>query len=134
MAQIDVTALLEPLGESAPSGDNLEYDATFQELETAARGKTYPEIGNGMIPAEPPDWNTVFELAVGLAERTHDLRIGMMLLRGALVADGLTGLDKGLALITGYVPQFWPSLHPVLDPDDDNDPTVRMNVVAELCD
>jgi type VI secretion system protein ImpA len=134
MAQIDVNALLEPLSGDAPSGDNLEYDAAFQELETAARGKPDQEIGNVKIPAEPPDWPVVLDLALGLAARTRDLRICIPMLRGALAADGLPGMTAALAVMTGYLTRFWPSLHPVLDPDDDNDPSVRMNVIAELCD
>ena len=134
MAQIDVNALLEPLSGDAPCGDNLEYDSAFQELETAARGKPDQEIGNVKIAAEPPEWPVVLELALGLATRTKDLRVALPLLRAALAADGLPGMTAALALMTGYVQRYWPSLHPALDPDDDNDPTVRLNVIAELCD
>ncbi|HVJ51643.1 MAG TPA: type VI secretion system protein TssA [Aliidongia sp.] len=134
MARIEVNALLEPLSEDAPCGENLEYDAAFQELETAARGKPDQEIGDIKIPAEPPEWPAVLELAHGLAGRTKDLRLCIPLLRGALAVDGLPGMEAALALMSGYVARYWPTLHPTLDPDDDNDPTVRLNVIAELCD
>src|ERR1700744_178813 len=100
----------------------------------APLGKPDQEIGKVKIAAEPPDWATVLDMALELAHRTKDLRVVIKLLRGALVVDGLSGLDRALALLTGYVTQFWPSVHPSLDPEDDNDPTPRMNVIAELCD
>jgi type VI secretion system protein ImpA len=34
----------------------------------------------------------------------------------------------------GYLDDYWESVHPQLDPDDDNDPTLRVNTVASLCD
>jgi type VI secretion system protein ImpA len=47
---------------------------------------------------------------------------------------GLPGLAAGLAVIKGYVADFWPSVHPQLDPEDDNDPGARVNALVSLCD
>jgi len=39
MADIDVDALLAPLGDAARSGADLEYDAAFLALDEASRSK-----------------------------------------------------------------------------------------------
>jgi type VI secretion system protein ImpA len=41
-------------------------------------------------------------------------------------------LADSLRLIDGIVTTFWGSLYPQLDPDDDNDPTARVNAVMAL--
>jgi type VI secretion system protein ImpA len=47
---------------------------------------------------------------------------------------GLHGFRDALKLIHGYVSEFWPSVHPQLDPADDNDPSIRVNAFAPLTD
>jgi type VI secretion system protein ImpA len=37
-------------------------------------------------------------------------------------------------LLRGYVERYWTTVHPLLDPDDNNDPTLRVNTVASLND
>jgi type VI secretion system protein ImpA len=38
----------------------------------------------------------------------------------------------GLQLLRGYLAQYWPSVHPQLDQDDDNDPQERINTLNNL--
>ena len=47
--------LLEPISDEAPCGEDLSYDAGFQELETLARGKQETQFS----AAEPPDWKAL---------------------------------------------------------------------------
>ncbi len=37
-------------------------------------------------------------------------------------------------MLAGLVEQHWDGVHPQLDPDDDNDPTLRLNTIAGLTD
>jgi type VI secretion system protein ImpA len=134
MAILDVESLLQPLSEDAPSGENLEYDPTFAAFEQAAREKPEQQYGATIIPAEEPNWLEVHQLGMDLAERTRDLRVGCTLTLGLLKTEGLPAFAEGLALVRGYLERFWPTLHPQLDPEDDNDPTVRVNTVASLTD
>ncbi|MES9981664.1 MAG: type VI secretion system protein TssA, partial [Candidatus Thiodiazotropha sp. 6PLUC5] len=39
-----------------------------------------------------------------------------------------------MALIKGYLENYWESVHPQLDPDDNNDPTIRINTLINICD
>jgi len=71
MADINIDKLLEPVSEDSPCGDDLEYDPEFGELERAAQGKPGHEMGDEVIPAEPPDWSEVFEAAEKLFGRTR---------------------------------------------------------------
>ena len=134
MSVIDVDSLLIPISDEAPAGDNLEYDPGFTELERLAEGKPEQQVGDSVIEAEPPDWKGVQKQALELFTRTRDLRIGMHLARALLREKGLLGFSDGLAVLRGMLEQYWPTVHPQLDPDDDNDPTMRINTLATLAD
>jgi type VI secretion system protein ImpA len=132
---LDIETLLEPVSEDAPSGESIEYDPAFIELETLARGVALEKDADGRIvrEAEEPDWRAVEEVALELASRSKDLKVGLYLLRAEIAQHGIPGLRDGLALIAGYLSRYWDSVHPQLDPDDDNDPSARVNTVAALC-
>ncbi len=132
MSAIDVAALLVEVAEDQPSGEDLEYDAAFTDLEIAAQGKDEQEIGDTVVEAEEPDWAEVQETALAVLNRSKDLRAAMHLTRALLRRDGFSGLNQALELIRGYVEQYWETVHPQLDPDDDNDPTMRVNALSSL--
>lgn len=134
MSTIDVDALLQPVSDEEPCGANLEYDPAFAELESAARGKREQQYGDTIIPSEEPNWLEVRRLGDELLSRTKDLRVACLLARALLVTGGLPGFADGLALIRGYLERYWSTLHPQLDPDDDYDPTLRVNTISSLSD
>lgn len=135
MADIAVDKFLEPIADDAPCGDNLEYDPAFSDLERAARGKPEQRVGDvALKPAEPPRWPEVFDAAESLLERSRDLRIAVYLSHAALNTQGLTGFAAGMKLIHGLLQTFWDSVHPELDAEDNDDPTLRVNSLAALND
>jgi len=134
MALIDVDALLAPVSESDPCGPDLEYDSAFLALEEAARSKPEQQFGDTIIPAEEPDWRKVQTLSSELIGRTKDLRVAVHLLRSTTRLQGLAAAADGLRLIAGLLSQHWDHVHPKLDADDDNDPTMRLNALAPLVD
>ena len=134
---IKIESFLQEITPEAPSGEHsLDYDPAFMELDKILI--EVPEVKNesGQIikKAIVPDWEEATSLAVELLSRTHDLRIAVHLTRILARTEGLEGLEKGLQLINGYIEQYWDTCHPQLDPEDDNDPTERMNILAELND
>ena len=133
MATIDVERLLAEVSSDQPSGENLEYDPLYGELERSAQGKEEQQFGDTIIPAEDPDWKAVRKNALELFPRTKDLRVGMYLVQAVVGQDGMLGLRDGLQVIHGLITRFWDTVHPELDPDDDNDPTMRVNVLVTLC-
>ena len=131
MPALDLESLLAPLSGDAPCGANLEYDPAFQALEEAAAGKPERQYDK-VYPAEPPDWPTVRELALGLATRTRDLRIAVWLARSGAHVEGFPAALQGLQLLRGLIERHWEQVHPVLDAADNNDPTARLNALAPL--
>lgn len=134
MSAFDHESLLGALSEEEPCGPDLEYDPAFTALEQAARGKPEQQVGDTITPAEEPDWRDVRQRALELCARTRDLRVWLILTRALLRTDGLAGFHDGLRLLADGVERHWATLHPQLDPDDDNDPTLRVNVLMSLCD
>ncbi|TXF99251.1 type VI secretion system protein TssA [Massilia arenae] len=121
-----------PLDELLPCGENLEYDPQFLALEAALNGKPEVQYGSTITPATGPDWKTVRMLALELMGRTRDLRVAVGLTRALLGQEGAPGLAAGLALLAALLSAQWEQLHPQLDADDDNDPTLRLNTLAAL--
>jgi type VI secretion system protein ImpA len=132
MTVFDMDKVLEPVSEESPCGDDLEYDAEFGELERAAKGKPGHEMGDETIAPEPPNWSEVAEAAVALFSRTKDLRVATHLAQASMNLDGFHGLASGLDLINRLLHDSWDGLHPNLDEEDANDPTLRMNSLMPL--
>lgn len=132
MAVINIDALLKDVSPDDPCGPALNYDPAYLELEQAIQGKPEQQVGDAVIPAEDPDWRAVRKLAGELAERTRDLRVILYLTVAAAKLEGLPGLRDGLVLLKGVLERHWEGVHPRLDPEDNNDPTERMNIIASV--
>jgi type VI secretion system protein ImpA len=76
----------------------------------------------------------VSEQAEALLARTKDLRPVMLMLRATTRLRGVAGFNLGLQLLNSLLERFWDGIHPMLDADDDNDPTMRLNALAPLTD
>jgi type VI secretion system protein ImpA len=134
VAAVNVESLLAPLAPDAPCGENLEYDAEFTAFERALQGKPEVQYGATLVAAEPPDWKAARAQALALFARTRDLRVAVPLAQTMLHTDGLDGFADGLRVIAGLLQSAWATVHPQLDPQDGNDPTMRVNSLAALCD
>jgi type VI secretion system protein ImpA len=132
MAPLDLTAGLPDIDPDAPTGPNLEDDGEFGALERAAQGTPERAAGNSVIPAEDPVWKDVAAQAAALLNRTYDLRV---LVHLAIARLNLTGFVDFVAVLTTIRDQLetrWEQVHPQLDPEDDNDPTMRANALRLL--
>jgi len=132
MPSIDLTELLSPISADSPSGSDLEYDPAFAEMEQAAAGKPEQQMGNSVVEAEEPDWRSVGRNALALLKRTKDLRVSIYLGQASLRTDGWASFRDSLQLTDRLTQDFWETLHPQLDEDDDNDPTARVNAIMTL--
>lgn len=131
---IEVEELLVEISAESPCGPNCEYEAAFTELERIAQGRAEQQIGDSVVAAEPPNWREVASKATALFATTKDLRVALHLTKALLDTAGLEGLVDGLAVLRGLLERYWDGVHPELDPDDDNDPTMRINILAALND
>jgi len=132
MGLISIEHLLKPKSESEPSGPNLEYAPEFSELERAVQGKPEQRLGSIHIPSEPPDWSAVSKLCLSLFEQTCDLRVAMHLAHSLLHCHGYLGFADGVEVAAALIRDLWGSVHPELDHDDDDDPTMRITALAAL--
>nr|WP_269802929.1 type VI secretion system protein TssA [Pseudomonas uvaldensis] len=130
--QVDVPLLLAAVSATSPCGEDLEYDADFLRLERESRGQPERSMGDSILPAEPPEWRSIQQQSLDLLQRSKDLRITHFLLQSSLALEGIPGLARVLTLISELLKQYWADLHPRLDADDDNDPTVRINALTGL--
>ena len=134
MSVFDVEALLAEVSPDNPSGENLEYDPSFGEMERAAEGKQEQQMGDTIVEAEEGDWREVKKMALELLSRTKDVRVCVFLAAASLRIDGLEGFRDSLAILLGIVQRYWETFYPQLDADDDDDPTMRINALATVCD
>lgn len=132
---MDVPLLLTAVSATSPCGEDMEYDADFLHLERAAKGQPERSMGDSILPAEPPEWRSIQQQSLDLLARSKDLRITHFLVQSALALQGVAGFAEALSLINALLRDYWAELHPRLDADDDNDPTVRINALTGLtCD
>src|SRR2546430_2681216 len=127
-----IERLLVPVSADQPCGPDLSYDPRFEELETILKGKPEVDIGSVKRPAEPPDWRELKEKSATFLEQSKHLRPAVILCCSLLKTSGLSGFNDGLRLIRGLVEQYWPSVYPLLDAEDNNDPTQRLNTLISL--
>lgn len=145
MALPDLEELLQPISEDSPTGENLEYDQEFSDLERIAQGTPDRVIRvkdpenpeqeiDQVVPGEEADPREVQSLCESLFKRTRDLRVGMYFARAATRLEGLQGYVWGLSLISGLLSRYWAPLHPQMEPDELREPILRNNTLAGLAD
>ncbi len=131
---VDIDSYLTEISAEEPCGEDLEYDAEFIALEQDIKGKPEVQIGDTFQEAEPPNWREIIKSCENLLGRTRDLRVLVNYFRALAATDGITGIADGLALLKALVEARWDTIYPLLDPDDYNDPTERINILMTLCD
>jgi type VI secretion system protein ImpA len=122
----------DPLSDGSPTGPNLELAPEFGALERAAQGKPEQQYGDTIIAAADPDWKDVEEQAIALLDRTRDLRVLAHLAVARLHLAGFADFAGMLASIRQLLTTAWQDVHPQLDPEDNNDPTLRANALLRL--
>jgi type VI secretion system protein ImpA len=125
---ISITKLVDAIAPDKPSGDDLAYDPAFLELQNKLRGKEETQFS----AAEDPNWKELLDLALELARRFKHLQVGVTLTLALLQTEGLLGFRDGLKLVQGWLEKYWDTVYPLLDPEDNLDPTERANLLQCL--
>ena len=131
---VDIERYLQEITPEKPCGEDLEYDAEFIELEQLLKGKTEVQIGDTFQEAEPPNWREVIKACESLLNRTRDLRVLISYFAALVETEGFIGAEQGMLLINTLIETRWDTIYPLLDPDDECDPTERINILMTLCD
>lgn len=127
-------AFLKNRSDDAPSGENLEYDPSFSELERAAQPGEEKQVGDEIVPGDAPDYGDVIDKALEVLKYSHDLRAALYLARAELEVNGFPGFAKVTSYMRGCLEQHWDTCHPQLDEEDDDDPTMRVNAIVGISD
>ena len=134
--------LLHPISEEKPCGEypyaakteaEMKFYIAFQSLETLLAGKLETDAKNRTEKFLEPKWEEVKDQGLAIFKRCKHLQVAVALTLAWLRLEGLPGFRDGLALLHGLLDRFWDSVHPLLDPEDNNDPTERVNLLAALC-
>jgi type VI secretion system protein ImpA len=130
--------LMEPISDEAPCGADLEYADEFRQLEEAARGKPGsvidPDKPGASISAIPPDWHETKNLADEILRKSKDFRAIGYLAKSEIAMGSLAQVAEIFRQTTNMAQQYWDGIYPLLDADDDHDPTMRLNALACLSD
>jgi len=118
-AVIDAEALLVPIADDSPAGDNLQYTGLHDEIREARRADEDLEQGEWKRELKSADWPKVVALASNaLATRTKDLQIAAWLTEALVKLHGLAGLCGGLVLSRELLERYWDKLYPEIEDEN----------------
>lgn len=124
LRQADFPLFLQPISDARPSGDNIEHEAIFEQINQALESDEDTFADEAWESgARSANWVEVSRLCQQvLKSYSKDLQIACWLTQSQGELYGLKGMSTGIALITGLLTHFWPTLWPQLS-DDPDDPT-----------
>ena len=128
----ELSSLATEIASDNVSGENCEYDPLYVDLDSLAVEVPETEFGDSVNEGREPDFVKLTANCMSLWERTRDLRVAAYYTIGASCLYGFDGLKLGLGMIDYLVENMWDSFYPQLDPDDNNDPTERVNIMHML--
>ena len=120
---MDIEALLAPISDAAPCGDDLSFSSEFDAIQDLRRADD-PTLDQGewVTALKVADWAGVqSKCADVLAKRSKDLRVAAWLTEASARLDGYAGLADGLALCDGLCERYWTELYPRIDVDGDTE-------------
>lgn len=116
---IDLNAILQPISDEAPSGENLRYSGLYDEIMEARRADDPLALGDWTANLKTADYRKVVELGVGaLTERTKDIQVAAWLTESLIRQYGFPGLRDSLKLLAMLQENFWETIHPEVDEGD----------------
>ena len=125
---MDLEALLNARSDAAPSGENLEYDEAFLNMELAATPAADPNADEPDAHTEP-NFAELAQAAEAVLERSHDIRAACYLTLAQAKVSGLEGAVEPVAYIRGVLERYWDTCYPEVE---DGDAVMRANAVAAL--
>ena len=114
---------LSPINEENPCGDDISADQDYLTLKSQCE-----PVVSGFASVEEKEirWPSIFDQTNSLIEKSKDINVLMWHCRAALNVHGLVGFARALTATLATIDQYWGSIYPQLDPDDENDPFERV--------
>lgn len=116
-------ALLAPVSDASPCGEDLSFSAEFDAIQELRRADD-PTLDQGewITALKSADWPGVLaQCEQLLVLRSKDLRVAAWLTDASARTAGYAGLADGLTLCRMLCERFWADLHPQLDDDGDTE-------------
>src|SRR4051812_31998021 len=105
---LDVEPLLVPIPGENPSGENLAYEAAYDQLREARRTEDASLQGDWQRRVKTADWDQVVDLGSRLlATKTKDLQIAAWVTEGLVRRHRFAGLRDGFRLLRELQEKFW---------------------------
>ena len=108
-------ALLEPVSEDAPAGEDLSYDSERSELELVFDSSVSVSASGDGADAAEVDWRTVLKQIEGQFGRTKDVWLAVYLCRAGARSGQLDVVEAGAQTLAGLFEQYWDTVHPTID-------------------
>lgn len=116
---IDLEALLAPLAGDNPAGADMRYTPLYDAIKEARRADDLLDRGDWSRELKTADWDAVISLSTeALSQQTKDLQIAAWLLEALIRTEGFPGVEAGLAILIGFLENFWEHLHPEAEDGD----------------
>ncbi len=116
---IDIDAILTPISEENPAGEDLRYTPVYDEIKEARRADDPLAQGDWKRELKTSDWDEVIKLSEeALKEKTKDLQIAAWMTEALTHMEGFDGCHSGFEVVNGLLQQFWESLYPEVEDDD----------------
>ncbi|MEG0244258.1 MAG: type VI secretion system protein TssA, partial [Pseudomonas sp.] len=117
---IDIAALLQPVSESAPCGEDVSFSEVYDRIREERRADD-PSLSQGEWQTElkTANWRNVIELSSQvLSRQSKDLQAAVWLGEALISRDGFAGVADACNLLEGLMSQFWDGLYPLADGED----------------
>jgi type VI secretion system protein ImpA len=106
-----VQALLAPLSDARPCGENLESTGLLDGLFA------FRVFGETIPPDPPPDWSALDKRAAEALARSYDLRVLAHYAAATVRRRGLEPFFSILGVAAHWLETFWPIVYPLIDED-----------------
>lgn len=117
-----------------PAGESLDDTGEVDTLQRLARGTPETEVAGKVIPAKPPNWPVIEEMAVELLGRSVDIRVLIVLAQAALRGGKLQVFANCLDVSAALVRDQWGAWYPRTLEGGNIDAEERENAIAAVAD
>ncbi len=120
MKKMDLAALLAPIREDAPCGDDYSFSIEFDKIKRA-REEDDPHLSQGewATALKVADWPVVVEQSTEvLQHKSKDIRAASWLIEGLAHVQGYQGMADGCELLSQLCDRYWAQLYPQAEDGD----------------
>ena len=120
MKKMDLAALLAPIREDAPCGDDYSFSIEFDKIKRA-REEDDPHLSQGewATALKVADWPVVVEQCTEvLQHKSKDIRAASWLIEGLAHVQGYQGMADGCELLSQLCDRYWTQLYPLTEEGD----------------